>query len=472
MTQAILVVEDEEILGKNVKRFLEQYDYDVQVATNGEAALAAFDAFKPDLVLLDYNLPGDLNGLDLLERMKALDSQVKVILMTAHGSVQVAVDAMKAGAYDYLSKPVVLGELKLLIDKAVGEGRLEGALSYYRGREAGTSGLDKILGASPPILAVKRRVEQLLEAERRLAEGSPPNVLITGETGTGKELVARALHYAGARKARPFIELNCASIPTDLVESELFGHERGAFTGAKERKIGLVEAADTGTFFLDEIGELDLAVQAKLLKFLEDKSVRRVGSVRDRTVDVRFIAATNRALESLVRDGKFRSDLYYRLNVMTIELPPLRARGDDVILLARHFLDELGRRYGRPGLRLGDAAETALRRHGWPGNVRELRNVMEQAALLSQGREIDAADLALQRGSILEPPGAPSPDAPATAGSADGEEAPGGRLAAVERDLIKKALADSGGNVTEAARILGISRDTLRYRIEKYRLRS
>jgi DNA-binding NtrC family response regulator len=303
-----------------------------------------------------------------------------------------------------------------------------------------------------------------------LVEGSPPAVLIRGETGTGKELVARAFHFEGPRKDAPFIELNCSALPVHLLESELFGHERGAFTDAKERKMGLVEAAHGGTLFLDEIGDTEPGVQLKLLKLLEDRTVRRVGGVRDRVVDVRFISATNQPLEELVRAGRFRSDLYYRLRVVTIELAPLRARPGDVEMLAEHFLAHHARRYGRHRVCFSPDAMARIRQHSWPGNVRELRNVVEHALLCSRGDRIEEAHLGITRPSGLL--GAPDWDAGMVgtgAASRTDERALGVTpLDDAERTLIGRALAQSKGNVTRAAKMLGVSRDTLRYRIEKH----
>ena len=453
MARAILVIEDEVVLAKNIKRFLERHGYAVRVAADGEAGVLAFESFKPDLVLLDLHLPG-ADGLQILARLRADDATVKVILMTAHGDVRVAVAAMKAGAYDYVGKPVVLGELKLLIDKAVGEERREEALSYYRAKAAAAGGLESLAGESPALLRLKQKIGQLLAAERQISDGAAPPVLIVGETGTGKELVARALHFDGLRRAQAFIEINCAAIPAHLIESELFGHERGAFTDARERKLGLAEAAHGGTLFLDEIGELDLAAQAKLLKLLEDKTVRRVGSVRDTRIDIRILAATNRSLDELVQAGRFRADLYYRLRVVSLVVPALRERGADIALLAERFLAEHGKRYGRPGVAFTAAARDALCRHAWPGNVRELRNVVEEAVLLSADGIIGPEHLSVTPGRI-------APGGPAEA-----------TLAAVERELIVKALSESGGNVTLAAHALGITRDTLRYRLRRHGLTS
>jgi DNA-binding NtrC family response regulator len=394
-----------------------------------------------------------------LARIRARDRQVKAIILTGHGSVQTAVDAMKAGAWDYLMKPVALGELKLLVEKALGQGRLEETLSYYRGRDARQGGLSAIIGASPAIGALRQRIEALLDAERALAaDDAPPPVLVRGETGSGKELVARALHYDGRRADGPFIEINCSALPQQLVEGELFGHERGAFTDAKEKRIGLVEAAHGGTLFLDEIGDLEPAVQVKLLKVLEDRTVRRLGAVRERQVDVRFVAATHRPLEDLVKEGKFRADLYYRLSVVTLAVPPLRERAGDIEQLAQHFLAFHGQRYGRRGLKLDEAALALLRRHPWPGNVRELRNAIEQAVLAAgQGMDVGAAQIA------LAPP-------PVSARPAADVAGPPQSLPEMERETLVRALDQTAGNVSRAARLLGISRDTMRYRMAKHGL--
>jgi len=455
MSFAILIVEDEATLARNIGLYLQRHGFETEIAGSAEEGLQRLDAFKPDAVLLDLRLP-DMDGLTALARMRAAESRLLVILITAHGTVETAVEAMKAGAYDFLTKPVALSKLKLLLDKALGEQRRDGALSYYREREAQSAGLDKMLGESEAMLALRRKIAQVLDAERQLIDADAPAALVTGETGTGKELVARALHFSGPRRDRPFVEINCTSIPAPLLESELFGHERGAFTDARERKLGLVETAAGGTLFLDEIGDMDPGLQAKLLKLLEEKTVRRLGSLRDQKVDVRIVAATHRPLDALVRDGKFRADLYFRLRVVELAVPPLRARGADVLLLARHFLDFHGRRYGRPGLRLSADAEARLIAHDWPGNVRELRNAIEQAVLLAPGEVIEAEQFNLRA-------------APAPAESA-GAAPPDLRLDRVERDLLLKALQATHWNVTRAAKLLGVSRDTLRYRMEKFSL--
>jgi two-component system response regulator AtoC len=468
MSCAVLVIEDDRILSKNLSTYLSRHGYEVQVASTGAEALAQVETLRPDCVLVDLMLP-DMTGIEVLTRIRAQAPDTRIVMMTGSGSERVAVEAMKAGAYDYLTKPLVLKELKRLLDKVVEEEKRAGILSYYHHREADQSGLSKIIGESPGIHELKQRIRHFVEAEATLGNQELPTVLITGETGTGKELVARAFHFEGPRRDMPFVELNCAAIPAHLVEAELFGYERGAFTDAKERKIGLVEAANGGTLFLDEIGEMAPALQAKLLSLLENRRVRRIGSVHEHDVDVRIIAATNRDLEQQVREGSFRSDLYYRLRVIQIAVPPLRERGADIEVLAETFLRWHGARYGRRNLQFSAQALNKLRGYRWPGNVRELRNTVEQAVLLSVTPVIDAAHLAIGQ--------SPSDAVAASRGEAE----PGDGTSRVEirtlnleqneRRLIEKALSLTDGNVSQAAQLLGLSRDTLRYRLSKYRIK-
>ena len=468
MSHAILIIEDEPTIAKNMSTYLTRYGFEVRVANCAEDGLAAVETFKPDIVVLDFNLPG-MNGIEALGRLRQTAGDLKTIMITGHGSVELAVEAMKAGAYDFLTKPVSLSQLKLLLEKALGQERMEEALSYYRRKEQEDSRInDTMLGESPPMRALKATIEQVLEAERDLSDVDAPAVLITGETGTGKEVVARALHFGGPRSDKPFVEINCASIPAQLLESELFGHERGAFTDAKERKLGLVETADGGTLFLDEIGDMDLALQAKLLKLLEEKTVRRIGSLRDYRVNIRIIAATHRPLEQLAQEGKFRSDLFFRLRIIHLQVPPLRERGNDILLLANHFLQVQGARYRKPGLTLSAEVQAILVRHRWSGNVRELRNIIEQAVLLTRGRTIEPMHINLSANI-----GAPASGIVATdeeffsPSSSPADDLP---LADIERGLLLKALQKTNWNVTRAGKLLGLSRDTMRYRIDKFQL--
>ena len=463
MSKNILVIEDESVLAKNIAIYLERSGFEVRLAASAEEGFGVMEETRPDAIVLDFNLPG-LDGMTALTRIRAADSGIPVIMMTGHGNVEMAVQAMRAGAHDFLTKPVALSKLRLVLEKAFGQTRQDLALDYYKRRDAQSAGIDELIGDSAPMNALKQRMAQLRQAELQMSESGAPAVLVLGETGSGKEVVARALHHGGVRRDKPFVELNCAAIPAQLLESELFGHERGAFTDAREKKVGLVETAEGGTLFLDEIGDMDIALQSKLLKLLEEKVIRRLGSVREQSVDVRIVAATHRPLEELVREGRFRADLYYRLCVVQLHLPALRERGSDILMLARHFLRSHAVRYGKPVPTLTGAAEAALLRHPWPGNVRELRNALEQAVLLGVGEVIDAQHLALSNSHsarATEPEQRPAAQAPAS---------PPTTLVEVERAALVQALDRTGWNVSRAARLLGVTRDTLRYRIDKHGL--
>lgn len=465
MNYSVLIVEDEPVLARNILLYMERQGITCQIAASGEEGLEMLEAVRPDVLLLDHDLPG-LDGLTILQRVREREPRLPVVMATGHGSERVAVDAMKCGAFDYLIKPLSLHQLKQVLDRAVQQQRQAQELQHWRAGgsdTAGARGLAALVGESTAMLQLKQRLAQVLDADRRVKEGISAAVLIQGETGAGKELVARALHFDGPRASGPFVEINCASLPAQLVESELFGHERGAFTDARERRIGLVEAADGGTLFLDEVGELELATQAKLLKLLEDHQVRRLGSVREQKVDVRVLAATNRPLEAMVQSGQFRGDLYFRLCSLRVDLPPLRDRAGDVRLLLEMFLQRSCRRYGKRGMRFSPEAVQALETYRWPGNVRELANVVEQCVILASLSVIERADLPLpvQGGSSALPEVA----APFQVSGAS-------TLFEVERQLLVDALERNRWNVTKSAKALGISRDTLRYRIEKFGLRT
>ncbi len=464
MGRAILIVEDDAVQASNIATYLIRLGWEVETRASAEEGLRAWETLHPDAVVTDQRL-GGLSGIQMLQKMRESDPQVKCIIMTADDSAQTAVQAMKAGAYDYVIKPVVLAELHLLLERAIGIARMEQVLQFHQERQAHGAGVASLLGESSAIRALKATLCRLLETERRIDDGDLPTVLITGETGTGKELVARSLHFDGCRGGGPFVEINCASIPSHLLESELFGHEKGAFTDAKDRRIGLVEAADGGTLFLDEIGEIEPSLQAKLLKLLEEKTVRRIGAVKERKVNLRIISATNRDLEAMVREGRFRSDLYFRLRIVSILVPALRERGEDILLLARHFLAAHGRRYGKAALRFSAEAEQALIRYFWPGNVRELRNMLQQTVLLAHGDVVTPCQLALCNGL------APAPDASCGQGTgvpaAVARQREGTGLPDEERTVVIKTLEHTGWNVTRSARLLGLTRDMMRYRIEK-----
>ncbi|MBL8399049.1 MAG: sigma-54-dependent Fis family transcriptional regulator [Candidatus Accumulibacter sp.] len=456
---AILIIDDEETFVKNVARFLARSGHEVLTALTASAGLELFGSAAPDAVILDYRLP-DMDGVSLIQRLRTQDPAVPIVMITGHGSIELAVDAMKAGANDLLTKPVALSDLRQRLENLTRQQLDSSRLRYFEAREQDAR--QQILGDSPAMVALRTRIARIADVQG--AHSLPP-VLIIGETGTGKELVARAFHYEGPRCSRPFIELNCAAIPATLLESELFGHERGAFTDAKERRIGLLEAADGGTLFLDEVAEMDLALQAKLLKVIEDGRFRRIGSVHERQTDLRIVAATHQDLEERIRQGAFRADLYFRLRVLQVNVPPLREREGDALLLAGRFLDEFARRYRRGTLSFNPQAARAIAEHHWPGNVRELRNVVEQAVLLAVDSEIALQDLCLPVRRVK------------SEAAADGtavfvaEKPDGSTLDRMERDLLIQALTDAGHNVSRAARKLGISRDTLRYRMEKHRLR-
>ena len=451
----VLIVDDEQTLARSAKAFLADHGFEAEVAGSGEGALQLLGTLQPDVVFADVRLPG-MSGLDLLKRIREFDPVIPVIVLTAYGSIEGAVEAMKLGAFDYVKKPVDLEELKLLADRARDHRLLQQELSYYRRRAARDVGFEEMVGESPALHAVLERARQIA------ALNETPPVLLTGETGTGKGLLARAIHASGPRAAKPFIEVNCTALPATLMEAELFGYERGAFTDAKESKPGLVEAGEGGFVFLDEIGDVDLAVQGKLLRAIEERAVRRVGSVRERKIDVRIIAATNRDLEREVRQERFRKDLYFRLAVLVLEVPPLRQRGEDVLLLAGHYLRAFNARYGKTVREISAPARALMLDYPWPGNVRELSHVIERAVLWSRGPTLDVEHLSLT-----------SPDHPAPASqSAQPPTLPpqGVDLEHWERAMIERALQEAGGNQTRAAQRLGISRDTLRYRLKKFGL--
>ena len=448
----VLIVEDEHTLARSAKAFLADHGYEAEVASTGEQALELLERLQPDVVFADVRLPG-MSGLDLLKRIRDFDPVIPVIMVTAYGSIEGAVEAVKLGAFDYVKKPVDLEELKLLADRARENRLLKQELSYYRRRATRDVGLEGLVGESPAIRAVLERARQIAALDE-----TPP-VLLTGETGTGKGLLAHAIHASGSRAVKAFIEVNCTALPATLMEAELFGYERGAFTDAKESKPGLVEAAEGGFLFLDEIGDVDLSVQGKLLRAIEERAVRRVGSVRERKIDVHIIAATNRDLEREVRQERFRKDLYFRLAVIVLHVPPLRERGADVLLLSERFLRAFNAKYGKAVREISAPARDLMRAYPWPGNVRELSHVIERAVLWSRGPTLDVEHLSLT-----------SP-LPSDASTDHGALPPqGGDLAGWEKSMIEQAMREAGGNQTKAAQRLGISRDTLRYRLKKFGL--
>ena len=456
MSGTVLIVDDERTLARAVRAYLIESGYEAEVAPDGEQAIGMLESLRPDVVFSDVRLPG-MDGIELLRRIRDFDPSIPVVIMTAYGTIEGAVQAVKLGAFDYLKKPVDLEELRLLAECAREHSQLRQELSYYRRQAARDVPFAGVVGDAPSVRAVLDQARQIAALDE-----TPP-VLIIGETGTGKGLVARTIHASSGRATNPFIEVNCTALPANLMEAELFGHERGAFTDAKESRMGLFEAAAGGFLFLDEVGDIELSLQGKLLKAVEDRTVRRVGGIRDRKVDVRILAATNRDLERETQRERFRRDLYFRLAVILLRLPPLRERGDDVLTLAHHFLERFRAKYGRPVQRIEAEARDLLRAYPWPGNVRELSHVIERAVLWSQGPALDIEHLAL--------------DTPAAGAADDGRAGSGSRPAGMdleqwERSLIEQALREADGNQTRAAQHLGISRDTLRYRLKKYGLQS
>ncbi len=448
----ILIVDDESLIRWSLAERLRADGHEiVEAGTVAEAVERA--ASGVDLALLDYGLP-DGDGMTVLRRLRDLDPDALAIMLTAQTSVDTVVEAMRAGAFDYATKPFELDDVALRVGRALETTRLRRELRTLRQTLSQPYGLESLIGESDAMQRVKALV-------RKIAASPASTVLITGESGTGKDLLAKVIHYASARASRPFLNITCSALPEALLESELFGHERGAFTDARQQKRGLIEQADEGTLFLDEIGEMALVLQSKLLRVLEEKAFRRVGGAGDVRVDVRVIAATNRDLEDAVKAGRFREDLYYRLNVLRVEMPPLRARGDDVCLLAQHLVETYSREFRRPVRGLSRAAEETLKAHGWPGNVRELRNLVERAVLLCEGERLEPADFESVRGSR----------GPAAATAGFELPAEGVNLEELERSLVVQALERTGGNQTRAAALLSVHRDQIRYRIEKFGLR-
>ncbi len=448
----ILIVDDEELIRWSLAERLRLDGHDILEASTAAAALDKLDAHI-DALLLDYRLP-DADGISVLKKIHEIDPDLPVIMLTAHKDVEIVVDAMKAGAFEYLTKPFDLDDVALRVQRALEATRLRRELRTLHDTLARPFGVNSVIGESEPMQRVKGLV-------RKVAASPGSTVLITGESGTGKDLIAKVIHYSSNRAGRPFLNITCSALPETLMESELFGHERGAFTDARAQKRGLLEQADDGTVFLDEIGEMTPALQAKLLRFLEEKAFRRVGGSSDIHVDVRVIAATNRNLEETVRDGKFREDLYYRLNVLRLEMPPLRVRPEDVARLAQHFVETFSREFRRPVRGLSPEAEQSLRDYAWPGNVRELRNLVERAVLLSEGEVLRSPDF-----DMLQTPH-PGGGALRTAFQLPRE---GVNLEEEEKSLVIQALERTGGNQTRAAALLGLHRDQIRYRIEKFGL--
>ncbi|MCU0574270.1 MAG: sigma-54 dependent transcriptional regulator [Syntrophobacteraceae bacterium] len=460
--EKILIVDDEAFICENLQRILGEEHYDTTVAQSGEAALESLRRNHVDLVFLDLSLP-DMHGLDILKHIKGVDPDLLVIVITGYASVESAVEALKMGAYDYIKKPFKADVIKLIVRLALETQSLKREVSSLRKQQEG-------LLADQPLIAESSAFKDILRQVREIARHADATVLITGETGTGKDLIARTIHTLSPRASRPFLEINCAALPENLLESELFGHESGAFTGARGRKLGLFEAASRGTILLDELGEMDLPLQAKLLRVIEDKKVRRIGGTQTVEVDVRIIAATNVDLQEAIKARRFREDLYYRLHAIPIHLPPIRERPEDVVALAKTFLSEYSRKYGRRFRGISPEAHRRLLSYGWPGNVRELRHVIERICILHDGelilelhlpkeltdpRESDLKEL-FPVDFVIPPEGINLEQV----------------VDQFTHALIEGVMKMVNGNISHAAKLLGIPRGTLRYKIEKFQMES
>jgi len=455
--QKILVVDDEKMIRWSLGEALRGWGYEPIPAETAAAGLAAFEADQPAAILLDINLP-DGSGLEVLRQIRHRKPDAIVIMITANVLVDETIAALRGGAYDFIGKPINLEELQVAIRNGIEANRLRKEVNLFRRERAQQFSFDQIVGESPAM-------REMLALSHKVAESEVSSVLLQGESGTGKDLVAKAIHYHSSRADNPFVAINCAALPSTLIESELFGYEKGAFTDAKARKEGLFEQAEGGTLFLDEIGELELSLQAKLLRVLEEGSFRRVGGLKDLPLDVRVIAASNRDLKAESEAGRFRADLFYRLSVIQIDIPALRERGDDVQLLAEHYISSFRERLRKNIDGITPEALSAFRRYEWPGNVRELRNVIERAMILEDGDTITTKYLPRGLAGEFRQGG----DSRVDGAKSDQFSLPhtGVSLEEVEMSLVRQALERSGGNQTKAAELLGISRDQLRYRMKK-----
>jgi DNA-binding NtrC family response regulator len=463
---SVVLVEDEALFAKSVATRLKREGFNVTIfSTLSSARLYFSENGNPDLLLLDVRLP-DGSGLDLLAELRSQDSEISsslpVIVMTAYGELDDAVSAMKLGATDYLKKPVDLDELALILSKVLETSHMQKQLDYSHVRDKQAVNKTTMIGSSHAMNELRQQLDKIAVLVDKSADNHPV-ILIRGETGTGKDVAARYYHQSGCWREAPFVHVDCASLPRELMEAELFGYERGAFTNAHQAKAGLIEVAESGTLFLDEVGELPLDLQVKLLNVLERRMVRRIGSTKEYPVKAHFIAATNRDLSKMVAEGEFRTDLYFRLNIIEIVLPPLRQRGDDVLLLAKHFIDAIARRYGLDAPYLSPEASSMVCSYTWPGNIRELQHVLERAVMLCQHETIDAKDLNLQAEYL-------SSSSSTTSVSDASQPFEKMTLDEVEKYLIEHALTRTAGNVSRAARELGLTRMAMRYRMDKYQL--
>jgi len=449
----ILVVDDEQLIRWSLEQNLKKQGYDVLTAPSGEDALRIVREDPPDLMLLDIQLPG-INGMEVLEKVREVDEEVIVIMVTALGVLETAVKAMRLGAYDYINKPFNLDELAIVVKKALETCELRREVAHLRSEQSKHFGISNIIGES-------RHMKNVLAMVEKIAKSDASTVLVQGESGTGKELIAKAIHYESARADKPFMAINCAAVPETLLESELMGHEKGAFTDAKAQKKGLFEMADGGTIFLDEIGDMAMGMQAKLLRVLEERSFRRIGGTRDIQVDVRIVSATNKDLIEAIEEKTFRNDLYYRIQVIPIFLPPIRERRDDILPLTWHFIGHFNREFGKGVKEISKMAEKFLMEYSWPGNIRELKNVIERAIILESEDTLLLEHLPQE---MIAKTGA------AASGPVTFRIPPEGiDIEDVERELIRQALELSEGNQSKAARKLNLGIDAFRYRMKKFK---
>ncbi len=451
----ILVVDDEHLIRWSLEQNLKKQGYEVVTAASGEDALRIAREEQPDLVLLDIQLPG-ISGIEVLEKLKDYDEELVVIMVTAQGGLEIAVNAMRLGAHDYVSKPFNLDELAIIIRKALETSDLKREVARLRSETKKSF--------PPNIIGDSRHMKYLMEILDKVARSEASTVLVQGESGTGKELVAKWVHYSSNRAEKPFVAINCAAVPATLLESELFGHEKGAFTDAKTTKKGLFELADGGTVFLDEIGDMEMGMQAKLLRFLEDRTFRRIGGGRVFSVDVRIISATNKDLQKAIEEKSFRNDLYYRLQVIPIFLPPLRERREDIIPLASHFIEVYNRDFNKKVQGIAPMAERMLLDYGWPGNVRELKNVIERAIILGNDETLLLDHLPLEIVAKSSSEGG-AQLAPMSMFHLPPE---GVDIEEVEKELIRQALDSTEWNQSKAAKKLNLGIDAFRYRMKKF----
>jgi two-component system response regulator AtoC len=457
--ETVLVVDDERLVRWSLQQKLEQWGYHVSLAEDGTSALSRIHLDNPDLITLDVKLP-DMTGIDVLSEMRTRNIQIPVIVITAFGIVDDAVRSLKLGAYDFIEKPINFEKLENAVRNALETRRLRTEVALTHEIQRNEFSVDRIIGVSDHIRDVKELI-------KKIAASEASTILLQGESGTGKDLVAHAIHYESTRRDNPFFAINCAAIPENLMESELFGHEKGAFTDARTQKKGMFEVADGGTLLLDEISEMTLGMQAKLLRVLEGQSFRRVGGVKNINVDVRVVVASNRNLEDAVRTSRFRQDLFFRLAIIPVHLHPLRDRKEDIPPLLEHFIGHYNRKFGKNIRSLTKEAEELLMNYDWPGNIRELKNAIERVMILTEGNRVAAKYLPIR---ISE--GGMKPMLMGE-GSANGDiqlPADGMSLFHMEKELIRQALDHSRGNKTMASRLLRISRDTLRYKVKKYKL--